>query len=158
MKLVAWSFAVTFTMLFSYLSILRSEAYSVEFKRIYFPAGRPLESESSANLVEVLDREQMKVLLGLLETLKRNPILGANVMGFADKNECLPPECRKLSLRRAKIVFDWLLDHDVHRAQLRGPSGESTDWPLDDGETENGRALNRRVQLEPYSLRRADTK
>jgi hypothetical protein len=158
MKVVARIFAALLAMLSSYLSIHRADAYSVEFKRIYFPPGRPLQSESSPDIDKVLDQEQMNVLLDLHQTLKEDSTIGAEVMGFADKNECLPRECRKLSLRRAKMVFDWLLDHDIPLKQLRGPSGESIDWPLDDGETEDGRALNRRVQLEPYSLRREGTK
>jgi len=158
MKLATCLSSVLIAMLSSCLSIHRAEAYSVEFKRIYFPPGRPLQSESSADIDKVLDQEQMHVLLGLLQALKGDPIVGAEVMGFADKNECLPRACRQLSLRRAKIVFDWLLDNGVPVEQLRGPSGESIDWPLDSGETEDGRAINRRVQLEPYSLRRDDSK
>jgi hypothetical protein len=120
---------------------------SVEFKRIYFQEGRPRRSESADS---VIDQEQTEVLRGLLEALQANPRIGAEIMGFADKQECLASDCHDLSLRRAKIVFDWFLNHGIPAAHLKGPLGESVDWPLDSGETVKGRALNRRVQLEPF--------
>lgn len=141
----------------AFLLIHRVGAHTLEFRRLCFPPGRPLQSESSADMDEVLNQERMDAHLGSLLALKENPGIGAEVMGFADESECSPRECRRLSLRRAKIVFDWLRDHGVPAARLRGPSGESTGWPLDNGESEDGRAMNRRVQLEPYPLERADS-
>ena len=123
---------------------------SIDFKRIYFQEGRPRLSE--ANSDSSFDQKQREVLQGLLDALKANPMLGAEIIGFADKNECLSSECHELSLRRAKVVFDWFIRHGLPAAQLKGPLGESIDWPLDGGETAEGRALNRRVQLEPFPV------
>lgn len=158
MKVIANAFAGVLATLFICSSPHRVNAHTVEFARICFSPGRPSQLETSADMEELLDQEQMGGLLGSLRALKENPILGVKVVGYADKDECRPRECVQLSLRRAKIVFDWFFDHGVPVEQLRGPSGESTDWPLDSGETEDGRALNRRVQLEPYSLREAGSR
>jgi OOP family OmpA-OmpF porin len=125
---------------------------SVEFKRINFPEKRPDKNEPHVDIDSVLDGEQKAVLQDLAKALTDNPVIGARVVGFSDKNECRATECNELSLRRARLVFDWLLRNGVPAKQLKGPDGESTDYPLDDGDTEEERALNRRVQLEPYTV------
>lgn len=125
---------------------------SLEFKRVTFPERRPKKNESYVDLDVILDRAQRETLGELLQALKNNPTIGAKIIGFSDRHECRARECDELSLRRARLVFDWLLRNGVPAMQLKGPIGESTNYPLDDGDANDGRALNRRVQLEPYAL------
>lgn len=103
---------------------------SLEFKRIMFPEGRPRENESHTDIEVILGEGQRKVLEELLQALKENPIIGAKIVGFSDKHECKAAECGALSLRRARLVFDWLLKNGIPAAQLKGPEGESIAFPL----------------------------
>jgi len=125
---------------------------SLDLKQIYFPEGRPSENESLHDIDQILGPEEQRTLKDLLQALKASPWLGAKVTGYADKHECEKSQCTELSLRRAKIVFDWFRTHGLPEAQLEGPIGESTDFPLYDGNTEEERQLNRRVYLSAYTV------
>jgi hypothetical protein len=46
------------------MSTRRADGHTVEFKRICFPPGRPMQSESTTDMDKVLDREQMDVTCG----------------------------------------------------------------------------------------------
>lgn len=127
-------------------------SHSIEFKRIYFLDGRPRKDESINDLPEILDKKQLSVLGQILEALKERPDIGVKVLGFADRNECAPSDCLDLSLRRARIVVDWLLSHGLPSVQLKGPEGMSTSWPLYKDATKEERIFNRRVDFEPYLL------
>ena len=156
MKIFAFAIIVTFSAIWCLFASAKDGASdgnaSLEFKRITFPEKRPRENESRSDIEVILGGEQRKILNELLQALKENPIIGAKVVGFSDKHECKAAECDALSLRRARLVFDWFLKNGIPAAQLKGPKGESTEFPLDDGDTEDGRELNRRVQLEPYTV------
>ena len=123
---------------------------SVDMQKVRFPDGRPLHSETADDLRKVLSNDDTLALEGVLGTLLERPEIGVEVLGFADKNECHPTDCRELSLRRARVIFDWLKRNGVKASQLKGPKGESTDWPVDDAATKIGREFNRRVQFEPF--------
>lgn len=125
---------------------------SLEYEPVYFPEGRPSQSEKHVDIVALLDETQRQILADLLASLKANPVIGVEIVGYADKNECSPTDCSTLSLLRAKLVFEWFAAHGVPTKQLRGPSSESTDYPADDSGTEEGRSFNRRVQLQPYTV------
>lgn len=125
------------------LAIFNAHAFSLEAEKIYFSEGRPGLSETYPDMESVVDQQ---VLSRLLKALQEHPSIGVDVTGFADEHESEPIDCRNLSLRRAKLVFDWLLDHGFSLTRLRGPLGESIDWPI--GRTEDERHFNRRVQLE----------
>lgn len=129
--------------------------FSVDMQKIRFPDGRPFHSETADDLRKILSNENTLALESVLRALLERPDLGVEVMGFADKNECRPSDCRELSLRRAKVIFDWLKNNGVKASQLKGPKGESTDWPVDDAATESGREFNRRVQFEPFLVKRS---
>lgn len=125
-------------------------SFDVEFKRIEFPQGKPDSHQTGVNAEKILSEEEIAVLWELRAALLERPFLGATVTGYADAQECMADACRELSLRRAGLVLDWLLQHGVPGVQLRGPASESTDFPLNPGETEEDRARNRRVQLLPF--------
>jgi len=52
-----------------------------------------------------------------------------------------------LSERRAKAAYDYLLAHGVSAAQLVGPNGYGESRPIDSNDTREGRARNRRTEL-----------
>ena len=128
----------------------RPPAFDIEFKRIEFPAGRPDPSQAGADAEAILDGEEAAVLWELRAALLERHFLGATITGYADAHECTGDSCRELSLRRATLVLAWLPKHGLPDAQLRGPASESTDFPLNPGETNEDRARNRRVQLLPF--------
>jgi OOP family OmpA-OmpF porin len=80
-----------------------------------------------------------------VETLKRNPGLVVEVAGYtddrgnADYNLCL-------SVRRAKTVHDFLIDHGVRPVQLTWRGYGEAD-PIAENDTAEGRDTNRRVVL-----------
>jgi outer membrane protein OmpA-like peptidoglycan-associated protein len=125
-------------------------SFDVEFKRIEFPQGKPDRSQAGVSVEDILSDEEIAVLWELRTALLEHRFLGATVTGYADDHECQADVCRELSLRRASLVLAWLLKHGVPDVQLRGPASESTDFPLNPGETEDDRARNRRVQLLPF--------
>jgi len=51
------------------------------------------------------------------------------------------------SQRRAKAAYDYLLAHGVSAAQLVGPNGYGESRPIDSNDTREGRARNRRTEL-----------
>ncbi|GMV27958.1 MAG: hypothetical protein AMXMBFR59_00830 [Rhodanobacteraceae bacterium] len=126
---------------------------SVDMQKVRFADGRPFHSEIADDLRKILSSEDTRALESVLRALLERPDLGVEVMGFADKNECRPSDCRELSLRRAKVIVDWLKSNGVKASQLKGPKGESTDWPVDDAVTNSGREFNRRVQFEPFLVK-----
>lgn len=129
-----------------------TKSHSLEFKKIYFPEGRPYKSESSKDLSNILDKKQLDNLDQLLGALKARPDIGVKVLGFVDMNECNPSACPDLSSRRARIVFDWLLEHGLSSKQLKGPEGLSTAWPLYNDASKEERVFNRRVDFDPFML------
>ncbi|RUL78120.1 OmpA family protein, partial [Dyella choica] len=53
-----------------------------------------------------------------------------------------------LSERRAKIVYDYLTAHGIDASRLEGPVGHGVDSPIDSNKTTEGRARNRRTELQ----------
>ncbi|WP_255323083.1 OmpA family protein [Lysobacter sp. K5869] len=118
-----------------------------DFIGITFKAGRPRagETPSLAALQSPADEAALKSDLELLKAAPTDIALGT--AGFADSAECSGVACRELSLRRAKFLADWLVDHGVHRTRLSRPQGFGTEQPIGDNVTEAGRALNRRAYI-----------
>jgi OOP family OmpA-OmpF porin len=69
------------------------------------------------------------------------------IIGFTDNQECSGSECQALSLRRAQVVYDWLVAHGVSPNNLRAPVGRGSDLAIDSNDTELGRQRNRRTEV-----------
>jgi len=104
----------------------------------------------NADAENALSVDQSVVLYQLLKALKDHPSIRVEIVGYSDKDECRLEECRKLSERRAKLIYTWFLKHGILKKQLRGPTGKSADWPLYRSGLAQEKGFNRRVQLEPY--------
>jgi len=81
------------------------------------------------------------------ETLRECPNVRTEVDGYTDS---IGSETynQALSLRRAESVKNYLMSHDVSPGRLEAKGfGESN--PIADNSTEEGRAMNRRVELKP---------
>jgi OOP family OmpA-OmpF porin len=55
-----------------------------------------------------------------------------------------------LSERRAKAVKQYLLESGVGRNRIQSVEGFGASNPVSTNDTDEGRALNRRVELEPF--------
>ncbi len=92
-----------------------------------------------------LKPESIRILDAAVDTLKKHQQIKVEVAGHTDSRGS-DEYNRKLSERRAKVVYDYLVAHgiDAQRLSWRG-YGESQ--PIADNDTEAGRAQNRRTEL-----------
>ena len=125
-----------------------------ELSRVEFLPGRPAPGDSFENSAKFPSADQVRLLEADATFIMDMPDgLGAEVIGSTDTHECFEPDCRALSLRRAKCAYDWLLNHGVPVWKLKGPKGDANDYPIGDNETEEGRQYNRRVQFDFVSTK-----
>jgi outer membrane protein OmpA-like peptidoglycan-associated protein len=89
--------------------------------------------------------ESFPVLDAVVEALQRNPAIKIEVQGHTD-NKGGAAYNKNLSDRRAKSVMQYLLAHGVELSRLTS-HGYGFERPLVDNNTEQNRALNRRVQF-----------
>ncbi len=89
--------------------------------------------------------ESEPVLERALEMLRRNPEVRVEIGGHTDSRGSARRN-RRLSLRRAEAVRDWLVAHglDRDRVEVRGYGSEQ---PVADNDTAEGRARNRRIEF-----------
>jgi flagellar motor protein MotB len=129
-----------------------SQATTVDFKNLYFKEGLPLSGGSLDNSATMFDEYAMPVLQANSSTflgIKSNSKL--RIVGFTDNVECSGAACTSLSLRRAQLVYNWLLAHGLPTSKLLPPEGHgSTDF-IDTNDTSDGRQRNRRVEFQIVS-------
>lgn len=121
---------------------------SAEFLGVKFRSGRPFAGESFQDAMEDLGEEQERRLKIDAEGLRRIPGVRVEIIGFTDDRECSSRKrCRMISLRRAKLVYDWFVAHGVPADKLKEPEGYGSEMAIDSNETEEGRQQNRRVEV-----------
>lgn len=125
----------------------------LEIAPIEFKSGLPVEGATVENSIEDGIDE---VLAAIATELIAHPHMQYSLLGFTDDQECRGRECNALSLRRAQLVHDWLLAHDVPTSSLAPPQGFGNAMPTGDNKTEAGRAQNRRVELSYVPKRNED--
>lgn len=84
----------------------------------------------------------------VLSVLRNNPDLRIRIEGHTD-NIASAEYNQKLSLRRAKAVHDYLVEHGI-QAQRLSVAGFGFSRPVASNATAQGRAKNRRVELTPF--------
>ena len=89
---------------------------TVDLRGALFKAGHPVKGESLK--ASVADSETLVGLKRTLETLKRFPELQFEVSGHCDHYECSGAECNELALRRALLVYRFLLDGGIDPRRL----------------------------------------
>ncbi len=95
----------------------------------------------------VLTERSKKILDGIAEQMMLYPELNVVVVGHTDSVGSEEYN-KKLSIGRAKSVSDYLLSRGVSAHRLRY-AGYGEKYPRASNDTEQGRALNRRVELLP---------
>ncbi len=81
-----------------------------------------------------------------MQILQRYPDLKVEVAGHTDSIGT-DAYNQGLSERRAKAVYDYLTSNGVDASRLQGPVGYGESRPIDTNETAEGRAKNRRTEL-----------
>ncbi len=120
----------------------------IDLRGVNFKFDRPKagETDISKSLAEPT-ADSMSVLEQAADTLQRYPEMRVTVAGYTDS---IGTEAynQKLSERRAKIVYDYLISHGIDASRLDGPIGHGESGPIADNDTEAGRAQNRRTELQ----------
>ncbi len=94
----------------------------------------------------VLRPDAVAILSEAVEILKRYPELRVEVAGHTD-SVGTEPYNQKLSERRAQAVYDYLTGNGIDASRLVGPNGFGELRPIDTNDTAEGRARNRRTEL-----------
>ena len=90
--------------------------------------------------------DALAILGEATEILKRYPDLRVEVAGHTDSIGTAAYN-QGLSERRAKAVYDYLTSNGIDSSRLAGPVGYGLTRPIDTNETKEGRARNRRTEL-----------
>jgi len=90
--------------------------------------------------------DAVAILSEAVQILQRYPDLKVEVAGHTD-SVGTDAYNQKLSERRAKAVYDYLTSNGVDASRLLGPVGYGESRPIDTNETAEGRARNRRTEL-----------
>lgn len=93
----------------------------------------------------ILKDESKAELQRLIELLRKNPGMMIEISGHTD-NVGTPQHNLELSLNRAKSVFDYLVNNGIGKTRLTY-IGYGLSKPVDNNETEQGRANNRRTEF-----------
>ncbi|MEI8084816.1 MAG: CsgE family curli-type amyloid fiber assembly protein [Paludibacter sp.] len=99
-----------------------------------------------ASGVSMLNEVSKEALTKFSDYLNKNPSTKISIIGHTDNVSILETN-QKLSEIRAQSVADFLISKNVNVAQLKEIKGKNFTEPLADNATEEGRAVNRRVEL-----------
>ena len=90
--------------------------------------------------------DAVAILNEAVEILKKYPELRVEVAGHTDSTG--PDNYNQgLSERRAKAVYEFLTSNGISASRLSGPVGFGETRPIDTNDTREGRARNRRTEL-----------
>ncbi|MEN2992170.1 MAG: OmpA family protein [Bacteroidia bacterium] len=120
----------------------------------------PIEMEATFALRNIyfdfnsdrLRPESIPELERLRRLLLENPHIRIRFSGHTD-NIGSDKYNQKLSERRARAVYQWLRQHGIHPVQMEY-IGYGKTRPIASNATEEGRALNRRIEMEVVGIRR----
>lgn len=117
----------------------------LEMAPVNFKRGAPEVGES---LLSAIDGEFAKQSLERnLMIVKKYDDLRFEILGFTDSEECLARACKELSARRARSVQEWLVENGAKPSSFVRVEGLGAEMPIADTSTVEGRATNRRVEV-----------
>jgi outer membrane protein OmpA-like peptidoglycan-associated protein len=97
--------------------------------------------------------ESVPELERLLRLLQQNPNIRIRFSGHTD-NIGGDKYNQQLSERRARAVYNWLRERGIHPIQMEY-IGYGKTRPIASNATEEGRSLNRRIEMEVVGIRKA---
>jgi OOP family OmpA-OmpF porin len=119
---------------------------TIDLKGVEFKFDHPRPGEKLIPSLKAPTAASVQILDEAVDTLKRNPEVKVEVDGHTDAKGT-DAYNQKLSERRAKGVYDYLIAHGVPESQLTGEKGFGKTMPIDTNDTAEGRQRNRRVEL-----------
>ncbi len=121
----------------------------IDLRGVNFKFDRPSKGQTdiSKALAEPTS-DSIAVLDQAVDTLQRYPQVNVTVAGYTDAVGT-DAYNQDLSERRAKIVYDYLTAHGIDASRLQGPIGHGENDPIATNDTPEGRAQNRRTELQP---------
>ena len=119
---------------------------SIDLKGVEFKFDHPRPGEKLIPSLKAPTAASVQILDEAVDTLKRNPNVVVEVDGHTD-SKGTDAYNQKLSERRAKGVYDYLIAHGVPESQITGEKGFGESQPIDTNDTAEGRQRNRRVEL-----------
>jgi OOP family OmpA-OmpF porin len=120
----------------------------IDLRGVNFKFDRPSKGETDIGkaLAEPTS-DSLAILDQAVDTLQRYPQVHVTVAGYTD-SVGTDAYNQSLSERRAKIVYDYLTAHGIDASRLEGPIGHGEADPIDSNDTNDGRARNRRTELQ----------
>jgi OOP family OmpA-OmpF porin len=120
----------------------------IDLRGVNFKFDRPKKGETNIGpALQEPTSDSLGVLDQAVDTLQRYPQVHVTVAGYTD-SVGKDAYNQGLSERRAKIVFDYLTGHGIDASRLEGPIGHGENNPIDSNDTADGRARNRRTELQ----------
>lgn len=93
----------------------------------------------------VIELKSQRILMQALQTLRDNPEISVEVRGYTD-NRGNALTNKRLSQQRAEAVRDWLIRFGISPERVTAKGFGSAN-PIGDNRTEEGRAMNRRIEF-----------
>jgi OOP family OmpA-OmpF porin len=120
----------------------------IDLRGVNFKFDRPHKGETDIGpTLQKPTSDSMGILNQAVDTLKRYPNVHIMVAGYTDSIGT-DAYNQSLSERRAQIVYSYLTSHGVSAGRLDGPVGHGESNPVASNSTKDGRARNRRTELQ----------
>jgi len=119
---------------------------TIDLRGVEFKFDHPRVGEKLEPSLKAPTADSVAILDEAIDTLKRNPSVRVEVDGHTDSVGS-DAYNQKLSERRAKGVYDYLIAHGIDASRLDGPKGFGESQPIDTNDTAEGRQRNRRTEL-----------
>jgi len=117
-----------------------------ELLSVLFKSAMPAPGDSlGASLLP--DSGADKALSDNLDILNLYPAAKVRLVGYTDDQECSGPACDALSLRRARLVRDWLVAHGVPETRFSATDAGGLYLAISYKPTESERNLSRRTDF-----------
>src|SRR5512146_336871 len=117
---------------------------TIDLRGVEFKFDHPRVGEKLEPSLKAPTADSVAILDEAIDTLKRNPNIRVEVDGHTD-SVGTDAYNQKLSERRAKGVYDYLIAHGIDASRLDGPKGFGESQPIDTNDTAEGRQRNRRT-------------
>jgi OOP family OmpA-OmpF porin len=120
----------------------------IDLRGVNFKFDRPSKGETDIGpTLQEPTADSMAILDQAVDTLQRYPQVKVTVAGYTDSIGT-DAYNQGLSERRATIVYNYLTSHGIDASRLEGPIGHGENNPIDTNDTKEGRARNRRTELQ----------
>jgi len=121
---------------------------TIDLRGVNFKFDRPKKGEKNISpTLQEPTADSIAILDQAVDVLQRNPNMRVEVVGHTD-SVGTDEYNQGLSERRARIVYDYLTSHGIDASRLSGPIGYGESRPIDTNDTKEGRARNRRTELD----------